>query len=689
MKLNRKNTINTGIFFILLLLINLVSQTLFFRVDLTKNHIYTLSNASEKAVSHLNDPLTMRFFISENLPQPYNNLEQEIRDLMEEYVSCGNRNLNYDIEIIDSEGLNTDTNGTALTEKAESYGVHPVSMQSVSNNEMSLVSVYMGMVALQGDMSERIDNLGIQSNLEYEITGIINKISEKTNAILSLDEDILVKLVFSSSMNKLGEGLSDYPEQIKSGVDELQSRFYQKLSYQYIDPSREQADFERYGLNSMKLGKEDDETLYAALIVEKGDDFKKVELIKRGLLGNTIVDPDTLKEKIQQLADGMLGIQKTIYYLSDHGALSLYGGNYGQQAGLQNFYRLVSSEYSLTPTTMDTMPSGGTLIIAGVSEEFTDYELFQIDQFLMNGGSLALFLDPFKEEGGQPYYGAPSYTPINTGLEKLLEQYGVKLHQSYLMDEHSYISRRQGGNGSYTEQQLYNAPLISSDNINRKEAIMNNLNELIMLNAAPLEVLSSDNSEGVVTLFSSSPESWEMGENINLIPGMITPPAKDSMKQYPLALYMGGELTSYFKDKEIPLKPSDADKEEGIMFKGMKTVEENAIQSGTEGQIFLVGCSSILKDNVLDESGQSSNALFILNGIDKISGKEENAVMRSKGQSYNPIDPGLSPSIKTLIQILNIIILPVLVIIAGLMVWLKWMNRKKKIELIFSKEQNA
>ncbi len=689
MKLNKQNTINTGIFFILLLLINLVSQTLFFRIDLTKNHLYTLSEASEKAVSHLNDPLTMRFFISENLPQPYNNLEQEIRDLMEEYVSRGNRNLNYEIEIIDSEGLNTDTSGTVLTEKAESYGIHPVSMQSVSNNEMSLVSVYMGMVALQGDMSERIDNLGIQSNLEYEITGIINKISEKTNALLSLDENIFVKLIFSSSLNKLGEGLSDYPEQIKSGVDELQSRFYQKLSYQYIDPSREQADLERYGLNSMKLGKEHDETLYAALIVEKGDDFKKIELIKRGLLGNTIVDPGTMKEKIQQLADGMLGIQKSIYYLSDHGALPLYGGNYGQQAGLQNFYRLVSSGYSLIPVTMDTMPSGGTLIIAGVSEEFTDYELFKIDQFLMNGGSLALFLDPFREESGQSYYGAPSYVPINTGLEKLLMQYGIKLHQSYLMDEHSYISRRQGGNGSYTEQQLYNAPLITSDNINRKEAIMNNLNELIMLNAAPLEVLSSDNSEDVVTLFSSSPESWEMGENINLIPGMITPPAKDGMKQYPLALYIGGELTSYFKDKEIPTSPSDADKEDGVIFKGMKTVEENTIQSGTEGQIFLVGCSSILKDNVLDESGQSSNALFILNGIDKISGKEDNAVMRSKGQSYNPIDSGLSPAVKTMIQILNIIILPILVIIAGLMVWLKWINRKKKIELVFSKEQNA
>ena len=113
MKAKQQNIINLILFLALVLVVNLVSRTLFFRLDLTANHLYTLSDASRNVISDLKDPLTLRFFLSEDLPQPYSNLEQEIRDLMEEYARKGNRNFNYEIVRMDSKGEKTDSRGNS------------------------------------------------------------------------------------------------------------------------------------------------------------------------------------------------------------------------------------------------------------------------------------------------------------------------------------------------------------------------------------------------------------------------------------------------------------------------------------------------------------------------------------------------------------------------------------------------
>ncbi len=60
---------------VLIILINIASTTLFFRVDLTENRSYSLSSASKELVGTLEEPLTIKVFLSENLPVPYNTLE--------------------------------------------------------------------------------------------------------------------------------------------------------------------------------------------------------------------------------------------------------------------------------------------------------------------------------------------------------------------------------------------------------------------------------------------------------------------------------------------------------------------------------------------------------------------------------------------------------------------------------------
>jgi gliding motility-associatede transport system auxiliary component len=83
------------IYVFVIILINIVGLTLFFKIDLTKDNKYSLSTASKEVVSTLSDPLTIKVFFTDNLPAPHNNTERYLHDILEEYSATGKEFFNY------------------------------------------------------------------------------------------------------------------------------------------------------------------------------------------------------------------------------------------------------------------------------------------------------------------------------------------------------------------------------------------------------------------------------------------------------------------------------------------------------------------------------------------------------------------------------------------------------------------
>jgi len=378
-----------------------------------------------------------------------------------------------------------------------------------------------------------------------------------------------------------------------------------------------------------------------------------------------------------------------------------------QPEALNRFNGLLSKEYTVKEVNLDDdIPDSiDTLIIAGAKENFTDRQLFQIDQFLMKGKSLALFLDAFREiqPRNQRQFQQAVYLPLNTGLEKLLNHYGLKVKKSYLLDESCYINRGRMNE----EMPIYFAPIIKNENINHSLDFMKNIKQLVAIKVSPLEADEAKiktNNLKLKQLFASSDKSWEMSGRINLMPFMIQPPKDDKEKESrPLAYLLEGEFPSYFADKPVPEKPekkedeAEEEKDEGdkkdkekkekkkpeVKKSGVK-VEKGILTRGKPGKIFLVGSSEILKDNVLDEEGYSPNAVFLLNTLDYLNNQEDIAVMRSKNQRFNPLDD-TKPFTRFAVKWFNILGLPALFVVLGIFIWFRRRNRKKKIQAMFAK----
>jgi len=86
---------------------------------------------------------------------------------------------------------------------------------------------------------------------------------------------------------------------------------------------------------------------------------------------------------------------------------------------------------------------------------------------------------------------------------------------------------------------------------------------------------------------------------------------------------------------------------------------------------------------MLDPQGRTTNATFILNVIDHLNDEDKIARLRSKQQTLNPI-ADTTPFDRGIIKTFNIIVLPILVILFGLLVLAKRTSRKKKIASRFN-----
>ncbi|HSG27426.1 MAG TPA: hypothetical protein VLA34_03025, partial [Candidatus Krumholzibacterium sp.] len=277
------------------------------------------------------------------------------------------------------------------------------------------------------------------------------------------------------------------------------------------------------------------------------------------------------------------------------------------------------------------------------------------------------------------------------GLEKLLTHYGVEVPKSYVLDENCFEQRMPQMYGGGT-QSIYFAPLIKSENINDGLPFMQNIKAMLSILSSPVELkedrLAENGIDGQV-IFSSSARSWEMSGRINLNPMFLRPPDDPAeMESRPLGAIMRGEFPSYFAGREIPEKPADeADSTAAAgtpaagMAEGIEG-EGTVIDKGMPGSLVVIGSAAILKDNVLDEGGGSTNATFVMNLIDHLNGRDQYAEMRSKMQRYNPLRE-TSGGVKTFVKSFNIAGLPLLVAILGVIVWVRRGARKRRIEMMF------
>jgi gliding-associated putative ABC transporter substrate-binding component GldG len=218
------------------ILVNIVSYHLFTRADMTEGKIYSLSDASKKIVSGLEDKLIVKCFFSKELPPQLKMVPELVKNNLEEYRTYSNGNFYYEF---------IDPSEDDFSKQIMNYQLPSAQVQMLEKDEFKVIRVFMGMVILYEDKKEIIPFIqhGDLPALEYEITSRIRKITS----------DQLPRLGILSGHNS-------------SGLEEMQTALH-ILSSQYV--------IEQVGANENDL---DTGRIDALLIIAPDRDLDENEL---------------------------------------------------------------------------------------------------------------------------------------------------------------------------------------------------------------------------------------------------------------------------------------------------------------------------------------------------------------------------------------------------------------------------
>ena len=156
---------------IILILANMWVSQHFFRVDLTRDRLHTIDEASKHIVAKLERPLTVRVFFTEGLEAPYHNHRQAVADKLDEMRAYSGGKMQ--VSFVDP---GTDR---ALVEEAQKYGLNPLQYTVRNEDRAELRTVWMGAVVLYADKTEVLPAVTNLATLEYDLAAAVHRLQQK------------------------------------------------------------------------------------------------------------------------------------------------------------------------------------------------------------------------------------------------------------------------------------------------------------------------------------------------------------------------------------------------------------------------------------------------------------------------------------------------------------------------------
>ncbi len=166
-----QTTVGILLVVVILVLINMIANTRFMRLDLTEDKLFSISDASKDVVENLDEPLTVKVFASKNLSPQLNDSKRFLNDLLAGYRAYGGGNFRY--EFIDPGS------DEELEAEAQNYRIPPFQENVWEKDELQLKKVYLGAVFLYNDKQETIPTLQGSAGLEYNITSLIKRLTNQ------------------------------------------------------------------------------------------------------------------------------------------------------------------------------------------------------------------------------------------------------------------------------------------------------------------------------------------------------------------------------------------------------------------------------------------------------------------------------------------------------------------------------
>ncbi|MBT8233579.1 MAG: GldG family protein [Saprospiraceae bacterium] len=165
----KQSTISILLVVGIIILINFLSNELFFRIDTTADKTYTLSKATKNVLENLEEPITVTSYFTADLPPQYAKNQTDFKDLLKEYNRRSGGLLNF--EFLDP---NTDPQ---KEQEAAQNGIQPLLINVREKDEVTQKRAFMGAILKAGEAQEILPFIQPEGPMEYQLTTAVKKLA--------------------------------------------------------------------------------------------------------------------------------------------------------------------------------------------------------------------------------------------------------------------------------------------------------------------------------------------------------------------------------------------------------------------------------------------------------------------------------------------------------------------------------
>lgn len=460
-----------------------------------------------------------------------------------------------------------------------------------------------------------------------------------------LNQPLRAKLYYSkTAANKGTEGIrafNTYFFYIRDLLEEYVSYSRNNLELEVIDPrpdTKEEEDAMAYGLKKFNLT--ETESYFFGLVIENNQGVEKVieffnpqeqekveyEITK---LIYTVFHPDKKKVGILSSLEVLSG--ETNPYLMQ--MMRMQGKNPQDSWVITKLMKEFYEVSKIGPDTTDI--SGIDILMVIHPKNLTDATQFAIDQFVLKGGNVLIFLDAFAtvDQSGNPYMPGPQ----SSNLSKLLSNWNVKFNEDkFVGDKQLSAYGRVSQNGPATRL----LPFLNCDQRcfeNSQESISAGLSNLTMVFPGELEIIDSNKKEfktSVILSTTTNGNTYKAGPYELNSPQILWNKFKEGIKSVPLGLKIVGKFKTAFPEGVSYEEKTNEGKKEVTKTKKLTGITEAAKESAIiiYPDVDFISDRYAFQQTIFGTAMQNENANLALNSLELLAGSKELLSIRSKGQ---------------------------------------------------------
>jgi ABC-type uncharacterized transport system involved in gliding motility auxiliary subunit len=170
------------------------------RLDLTQQHLYTLSDGSKKTLERIDEPITLRFYYSPRLGDEvpsYGVFAQRVREMLEEYAALAKGKIK--LELLDPEPF------SPTEDRAVAFGLQGVPLDQGGEQ------VYFGLAATNSTDDQQVIPFfqpDRERFLEYDLTKLIHSLAFPKKTVVGLVTSLPLEGDFMAALQ--GKPLEPY-----------------------------------------------------------------------------------------------------------------------------------------------------------------------------------------------------------------------------------------------------------------------------------------------------------------------------------------------------------------------------------------------------------------------------------------------------------------------------------------------